>query len=124
MQTNSSGAISVSNNASAADCEWIIAPPGAVQVAIGLSSFSTQKDLGAVQVFQCEDLRCDGAQLLAELSGTYTSTRVIIAKTGFMKMTFKSDTGVTGSGFKASWNSVWCYDACKCTHETHKPESL
>jgi hypothetical protein len=84
----------------------MIAPDGAVQIVIGFSSFSTQENSDIVRVFQCTSLDCADAQQLAELSGAYSSTQVIIARTGYMKVKFTTDASITKAGFKASWNSV------------------
>ncbi len=101
--SDGSGSLSYSNNS---NCEWMIAPYGAVQITIEFTSFSTQPINDVVRVFQCSDVYCSQQQQLAELSGTYPVIQAAAAKTGYMKVVFASDSSSTYDGFTASWRSV------------------
>jgi hypothetical protein len=92
-----------------ANCEWIIAPNVAAQITITFTRFITQRDYDKVTVSECESLEmlsCKNERKLATLSGTYDSSQVLTAGTGYMKVTFTTDASVTADGFAASWSSV------------------
>jgi hypothetical protein len=86
-------------------CSWIIAPQSAANVTINFTSVNTEPGFDYVWVYMCADINClsQTRTLLAQLSGTqggsYTST------TGYMLVTFTSDSGVSDDGFAASWTS-------------------
>jgi hypothetical protein len=82
----------------------MIAPPDAVQIVLTLSRFSTQKDVDVLRVFQCTSLDCSSAKELL-LSISNSSFPVVTADSGFMKVTFVSQ---TVSVFSANWASKVC----------------
>ncbi len=89
-----------------AECEWLIAPPGATQITISFNEFSTQTDSDSVRVVLCSSIDCEIETELAVLSGTYTAPQVITANGGLMRVTFISDMSISATGFSASWTSV------------------
>jgi hypothetical protein len=85
----------------------VVAPPGASYITVTFeANFMTQKNADIVRISQCTSEDCTNSQLLAELSGTYSTPQVISSNTGFMNVTFTSDSSVTGTGYSASWVSV------------------
>ena len=94
-----------------ANCEWMIAPYGAVQITIQFTAFSTQPTNDVVRVFQCSDVYCSQQQQLAELSGTYPGIQTITSMSGYMRVVFTSDGSVNYDGFTASWSSVSTLEA-------------
>ncbi len=56
-----------------AQCEWLIAPPGATNITVTFTEFDAQLDFDFVQIRQCTDLRCLDTQLLGVLSGSPTN---------------------------------------------------
>jgi hypothetical protein len=84
----------------------MLAPFGGLQITISFTEFSTQPGKDLVRVFQCTDTGCSEQQLLAELSGTYSSTQAISSSTGYMKVVFTSDGSVNYYGFAAAWTMV------------------
>jgi hypothetical protein len=96
----------LSGYSSHADCEWRIAPYGAVQIALRFEEFSTQAHKDVVTVFECTDIYCTQQQLLAALSGRYSTPQVVMSSTGFVKVVFTSDGSINNDGFTASWTSV------------------
>jgi hypothetical protein len=104
------GTLSDGSNAAlytnSANCEWMIAPPGALQVTIRFTSVSTQTRTDVVRVFQCSDLACLQPQLLAELFGFHFMAQTITSTSGFMKVAFTTDSSVNYDGFNATWTSV------------------
>jgi hypothetical protein len=103
MLSDGSGSFNYSNGA---DCQWLIAPSSAVLVTINFTEFSTQEALDTVSVSACTTLDCGTEQQLGILSGQYAHTQAMIARTGIMKVKFRSDASITGAGFSASWKSV------------------
>jgi hypothetical protein len=101
--TTVSGGSGYANNAS---CTWMLAPPAASVISITFTEFSTQPGKDLVRVFQCTDIGCSEQQLLAELSGTYSSAQAVTSTTGYMKVEFTSDGSVNYDGFIATWMIV------------------
>jgi hypothetical protein len=89
-----------------ANCEWMIAASGDLLVTLVFTEFSTQPGKDLVRVFQCTDIGCSEQQLLAELSGTYSSAQAVTSASGYMKVVFTSDGSVNYDGFNATWNMV------------------
>ena len=104
--------------ANSANCEWMIAPPGALQVTITFANVSTQTRNDVVRVFQCTALDCSEQLQLAELFGLHFMTQTITSTTGFMKVAFTSDSTVNYDGFSASWSSVSTLLLFLQTHKT------
>jgi hypothetical protein len=108
--TSSSGTFSdesgASNYSNSANCMWTINPPGADYINITFSEFSTERGYDFVRVYECTDYNCRSAQLLAELTGTYSSSRSFTSATSFMAVWFSSDASVTSSGFHVSWTAL------------------
>jgi hypothetical protein len=97
--TTGSDATGYANNA---NCEWMLAPAGAVKVVLHFSSFDTQKNKDFVRVFECQSIDCQEPKQLVELSGLNLGPKDIVANSGFMKVSFTSDSSIAASGFQAS----------------------
>jgi hypothetical protein len=97
-----------SNYANSATCQWIIAPTGATQVFVTFTEFSTESCCDILRVYQCATSMCEDAQLIAELSGTYTTaqSQTIMSNTGVLLLQFTTNSGTTALGFTAIWDSV------------------
>jgi hypothetical protein len=98
--SDGSGSDSYRSNA---NCEWVIAPPGASQITITFTEFSTEDKYDFVKVYQCTSPVCASRELLESLSGTYLNTQVATSTTGYMLVAFTSDGGSNSAGFTASW---------------------
>ena len=109
LQTSATGLLSDGSSTAdypnGAECEWIITSSDARQITITFSEFSTQQDLDYVQVMQCFDIACNSYSQLAKLSGTYTTVQTFTSLGSFLKVTFSSDSTITGAGFTANWIS-------------------
>jgi hypothetical protein len=103
MLSDGSGSFNYSNGA---DCQWLIVQSSAFQIILSFSEFSTQKEADTVNVTECATLECGTEKQLGILSGQYAHTQAMIARTGIMKVKFRSDASITGAGFSASWKSV------------------
>jgi ABC-type phosphate/phosphonate transport system ATPase subunit len=79
---------------------------GSPLLTMQFTNFSTQPQNDVLRVLECVDIYCSQYQQLAELSGTYLTTKVMASATGYMKVIFTSDGSITSDGFTASWNSV------------------
>jgi len=101
--SDGSGPSNYSNNA---NCEWLIAPLGAVEITIQFTMFSTQPINDTVRVIQCSDVNCSQQQELSKLSGMYPSSQAVQSETGYMKVVFTTDNTSTHDGFTANWSSV------------------
>jgi hypothetical protein len=77
------------------------------QVTITFSEFRTESDYDFVWVAQCDTSSCNTGEILAELSGSYSSTKTFTAASGFMLVSFSSDDYDRFPGFTASWTSSW-----------------
>jgi hypothetical protein len=88
------------------NCTWMIAASGSFFISISFTELSTQLNKDFVRVFQCSDVACSQQQLLAELSGVYTTPQDVTSSTGYMKVVFTSDSSVNYDGFTASWAMV------------------
>jgi hypothetical protein len=95
-----------SNYQSNANCEWMIAPPAASIIILSFSEMSTQAGIDVIRVFQCTQISCTQQELLAELSGLYSTPQTVTATSGYMKVVFTSDGSANYDGFNASWTSV------------------
>ncbi len=109
MNGNLSDGSGPSNYADFANCEWIIAPPGSLEITLRFTEFSTQPVSDFVTVFQCTDVHCGQQQQLAELSGTLSSVQTMTSTTGFLRVVFTSDGSSSSSGFTALWSSVCAF---------------
>ena len=89
-----------------ATCEWMIAPPGALEISLLFTMFSTEPLKDIVRVLECKDYSCSQRKHLAQLSGLYASRQVIVSATGFMSIVFTSDGSNNFDGFVANWTSV------------------
>jgi hypothetical protein len=85
-------------------CTWYIAPVGATQIALDFTEFQTEQCWDVVKVSQCTDVDCRSQQLLATLTGYYTTSQRVISATGYMLVNFTSDSIISDSGFTASWS--------------------
>jgi hypothetical protein len=95
------------NYGSFADCAWIIAPSLAQEITITFSEFSTEAGFDFVRVFQCVDVEClsESREQIGELSGVLEQESSFTISTGYMLVTFTSDSSVEEAGFFASWTS-------------------
>jgi hypothetical protein len=84
---------------------WRIAPAGVTRFTITFTEFSTEEYVDVVQVYQCFNASCEGAQLVRELSGSYASYQTVTLSPGYAVVQFTSDASTTFSGFTASWTS-------------------
>ncbi len=108
LLSDGSGSNNYPNNA---DCEWIIAPPGAQKVVLTFTLVDTERDYDLIAVFRCTDTSCSYRTELAEFSGYITSNPSYTSDTGIMLVTLYSDSDVTSAGFSASWNT---FLVCVC----------
>ncbi len=108
--SDGSGSLNYSNNSR---CEWMIASSHVLDsnllVTIQFTNFSTQPQNDVVRVLECTDIYCSQHQQLAELSGTYLTTKVMASATRYMKVVFTSDGSINSDGFTATWNYVSIY---------------
>lgn len=100
--SDGSGSNNYPNNA---NCRWVIAPTGATQITLTISSLATENNYDFVTVSQCTSSACSSTTELAKLSGTLSSSTTRTSTTGYMLVTFTSDTIVDGGGFSATWTS-------------------
>jgi hypothetical protein len=106
LLTSHDGTLSQKSGSNNSSCTWMIAPLGALAISIRFTELSTQLNKDFVRVFQCSDVACSQQQLLAELSGMYTTPQDVTSSTGYMKVVFTSDSSVNYDGFTASWTTV------------------
>ena len=59
-----------------------------------------------VDVYECTDVNCDSANMISELTGTYSSTQSATSTTGIMLVHFSKDADVVSRGFAATWTST------------------
>jgi hypothetical protein len=108
--SDGSGTANYANNA---NCQWMIAPPGATRITLRFPEFSTQTRVDFVRVYQCTDVYCSQQQQLAELSGRYPVVQGLTSTPGFVKVVFTADGSVGFDGFTASWSTVYsCVYVC------------
>jgi hypothetical protein len=86
-------------------CQWLVAPAAATEVIFNFTEFSTEQDSDIVQIFRCFNISCQGAQLIREMSGSYSSYQIVSLSAGYVLIQFTSDASTTYSGFTASWTS-------------------
>jgi hypothetical protein len=109
----SSGSYGTENYPNNAFCELIIAPTGASYIILTFEAgFLTQKNADFVRVSQCTSANCSDSLQLAELSGAYSTPQIISSSTGFVNLTFTSDSRVTAPGYSVSWVSVRLVYVC------------
>jgi hypothetical protein len=95
------------NYASLAWCQWIIAPSGATKnITIIFTEFSTEAFYDYVKLYSCSDIECKSAQILREMSGSYSSSQTVISSTGYMLVQLTSDSINSYPGFTATWSSM------------------
>ncbi len=110
--TDGSSGNNYGNNA---DCEWLIAPPGADSIKLSFNSFSTESGKDYVKVYDGADAT---GTLLGSYSGSSTPSGLLWAKSGKMFVTFDSDNSGTSTGWSATYNAygtVYCTDTVKLT---------
>ncbi len=100
--SDGSGSLDYSDNA---NCEWIIAPERAAQLTVTFTQFNTEQGYDFLKLYSCITIDCSEKNLLAEMSGIYSSAQAFTSPTGVLYVQFTSDWFVTGSGFTASWTS-------------------
>jgi hypothetical protein len=101
--TDGSGSAYYANNA---NCKWIIAPTGAIQITLTFTWLFTDQGHDIVRVYQCGQVECQTTLLLAELSGYLAKAYTVTATTGYMLVLFTSDSFLASDGWTASWTSV------------------
>jgi hypothetical protein len=95
-----------SNYSHNSSCGWVIAPKtGATSITITFTEFNTELSADVVAVYLCVNVSCQGAQLVRELSGSYSSYQTITVSAGYALVRFTSDASTNDSGFAASWTS-------------------
>ncbi len=100
-----SGEISdgTSNNASYANCYWLIASSGLIS--LSFSSFSTESCCDFVTINRCNS-SSSCVEQASRLSGSSVSLgNIYTSSTGYMQVMFTSDGSVASSGFVVSWSS-------------------
>jgi hypothetical protein len=111
MFTTPSGTLSGGSGPSedGSRCQWLIAPSGgATQITITFTEFSTEQSAGVLQVYQClsiSNMLCEGATMVRELSGSYSSSQAIAMPTGYALVQFTSGSSTIYSSFAWSWTS-------------------
>ena len=89
------------------DCWWLIAAPGTDTISVSFSSFRTESGDDYVRIFRCDTAACetDSTERIASLSGSsVSSSDVYSSSTGFLKVTFTSDSSSTSRGFNGTWS--------------------
>ena len=92
------------------DCWWLIAAEG--EIRISFSSFRTENSLSdSVHIYECDTAACElGRRVeIARLYGACVSlSDEYSSSTGFLKVTFTSDSYITSWGFTGTWSiSAW-----------------
>ena len=106
-----------SNYGNKEDCWWLISAPGGA-ISVSFSSFNTQSCCDYVSIYRCDTATCDGSseRILRE-AGTLSPSNVYSSSTGFLKVTFTSDSSSTRSGFTAEWSvqgELWTCHSMSC----------
>ena len=100
-ETGTLGHSDYENNA---NCWWVIAPSNAINVSIVFDQFNTESGYDHVHIFECDSPWCDtGVRLLEELTGSVPTGTRITSQTGYMLVTFTSDSSIISAGFTAEW---------------------
>jgi hypothetical protein len=97
-----------SDYANSASCQWMIAVENAKNVELNFTAFSTELSTDVVRVYKCTNVSntsCEGVELIAELSGTYSTPQTVLCSTSYVLVQFMSDLAVTSQGFTATWTS-------------------
>jgi hypothetical protein len=87
------------NYANSADCWWLLATSLGAEIRISFSEFQIEESHDYVSI--CIDTSCSSPPKI--LSGFLGKTGVYTSSTGFLKVTFKSDSYTTFTGFTATW---------------------
>ena len=106
--SDGSGSAEYGNNA---NCKWVIAPPGATQISLNFTSFSTEANYDFIYVYDGPD---DTSPLLATWWGnTLPSTINTTPGVGAMCVKFTSDDSLTEAGWSANYTSVGQTPTCQ-----------
>ena len=77
---------------------------------MSFSFFSTESGYDYVSIYTCD---CESSsQRILRQSGSLSSSNMYSSTTGFLKVTFTSDGGVTYSGFTGEWSLSGTSDEC------------
>ena len=105
------------------DCWWLISAPGG-DISVSFSSFDTESGYDYVSIYRCDTATCDdSSERILREAGTLSPSNVYSSSTGFLKVTFTSDSTTARSGFTAEWSvqgepclaisqRIWVLDVC------------
>jgi hypothetical protein len=96
------------------NCWWLIEAPGA-RISVSFLSFDTEEGYDFVSIEECGTVHygaseptCESRTVIARLSGTRSlellAASVYSSSTGFLKVTFSSDSSNTRAGFTGTWS--------------------
>jgi hypothetical protein len=96
------------------NCQWIVAPPGALQVSLTFEMLDVDDGYDFVTVYECYDMACDDTIELAALTGSLSADNLptLTSMTGIMLVTFTTDDLEQWDGFFASWVSEAPVSGC------------
>ena len=82
------------------NCWWLIDSGDDRDISVSFQSFSTESCCDKVRIYECDTQACSSPRQILSHSGTSRPTGVYTSATGFLKVTFTSDSSAT------SW---WLY---------------
>lgn len=94
--SDGSGSLNYSNNMT---CNWLLSPPGALNITLTFTSFNTEAGYDFVNVY-------DGNSAAATLLGSFSGTAIpapITSSGGALYIRFTTDQSVVGGGFSANF---------------------
>jgi hypothetical protein len=112
-----------SNYGNNEDCWWLISAPiisaSFSDISVSFSSFDTESGYDYVSIYRCDTATCDGSsERILRQAGTLSPSNVYSSSTGFLKVTFTSDSVNHRSGFTAEWSVVqgelWTCNSMSC----------
>ena len=99
------------------DCWWLISAPGE-DISVSFSSFDTESGYDYVSIDRCDTAACESTERIGRLSGSsVSSSNVYSSSTGFLKVTFTSNSWGPRSGFTAEWSvqgELWTCHSMSC----------
>ena len=105
-----------SNYGNNEDCWWLISAPGG-DISVSFSSFDTESPFDYVSFDRCDTATCESTERILREAGTLSPSNVYSSSTGFLKVTFTSDSSTTRSGFTAEWSvqgELWTCHSMSC----------
>ena len=89
------------------NCWWLIAAPAGTEIKVSFSHFRTDNgDYVSIYTCDCYDEVYGESQQILRVDGSARPSNVYRSTTGFLKVTFKSDSSGTSSGFEGTWSSA------------------